>query len=353
MKFYNFIIQKSEKRDNILLSCALNYIFFNWLSYNFQFLYWEELLLFYHILLLPILAYVMILNIAEIVKRGIGRSADRILRSITISVVLLCAILNYSLYPTLSSAIFSLWIGLAIISLRISLTLKIPDGESKLKTVLKRISIVLGMRYGSISRNRLRRLMSLCLAYTFGTWFSICAEIQPNADVTPTDDSLVKTYFDSLKQLNDPQFDRLCAYDKLNVMQCIANIESTINQQSVAPTVVACFLSRDNNWHYAHETKTILICIDSLDADARKCLNSVLNGMYHNSLCERYLYNVIWQRDPALLWLKAEYESNFAQSRKCGDMSYLNTLEANASKYATRSINEYFDRINSLQTEPS
>ena len=349
MKIFGFLFQKNKKRDDILLSCALSYIFINWLLYSFQLLNREELLFFYHFLLIPIIVYAMTLNISVIKKNGIGRSAERISRNITISVALLCAILNYRLYPVLSSAIFLFWFGLAVISLRIALTRNIPDGVCIVKMVIMRLNIILGTQHGSIPRERLRRLRNLCLTYIFGTGFSIYSEIQPNAVVAPTDDSLVKTYFDNLKQLNDPQFHQLCADDKLNVMQCVANIEATIKGLSVAPTIVSFFLPLDIGWWYAHEIRTIAIDIDSLDADARKCMNVVLQGVYHSVLCERYLYNFIWQGDPTIRGLKAEYEGNLEEYKKHGDLCYLRTFEENTSKHVKKRVDEYFDRLKEIQ----
>ena len=279
------------------------------------------------------------------------RNRANLFMNIMISMGLTCALLSFRSRPVLTILIFALWLALSAFCVLRMLLWKIPDGRDVVKTIERRLWGALHISRGLLSFAALFCLIILCFGSLFGTGSAITSGVRPDSSVAHTDSSLIKTNFDSLKQIREPSWSQLTAEERLDVAQHVVNIEATILGLPASPKVVADVLPLGTIGYYSHETKSIAICIDQLGSDPAIFLDILLHEVFHcyqHYLCDAYENMDESYRDLQLFLLIAEYEDNFANYYSSGASYISQIVEITANAYANRYTGVYFEIIDEL-----
>lgn len=269
-----------------------------------------------------------------------------------IPIGLVCAVMTYRFHPILVTIIFILWMILIINYTAMCLRRRVPAGENR--------SLIIRVRVHNIF-HKSRRLMSFAVVFClvlfysvliFGTGVATEPNVKPDNNVDYTDNSLIKTNYDTIKNINEPYWSNLSEKEKLDVLQCVINVEATYLGLPAAPFLKADTLNPNTLGTYTHQTKTITISREHLNSDAIEVLDTILHECYHSyqhSLCEAYAVVDDQYKDLRMFLIIQDYKLNFSEYSRNGEAYHSQIVEQTARWYASSSVDEYFERIAQIQ----
>jgi energy-converting hydrogenase Eha subunit C len=282
------------------------------------------------------------------------RNSESIFINILLSTGLVCAIMAQSYYPIPVAAAFVLCAVLVVFYSVKVMTHKLPAGGGSLDIIIRRMGKVVHM-----SRHLAATAVILCIALLFsvlifGAGASYAPNIMPDHLVVPTDNSLIKTNYVSIRKINEPFWSGLSDREKLDVLQSVANVEATYLGLPGAISIKSGALPLKTAGEYCHKARTIEISRDFLQSSARDCLILVLKFSYlsyQHSLSEAYGAMDEQFRDLRLFGHIDVFYSEFSEYSMSADGHSLRTTLMLANMYAHTSVDEYFEIIENLRRE--
>ena len=201
--------------------------------------------------------------------------------------------------------------------------------------------------------------ISLLLGYFISTygWFKTSAKLPPDNNAAYTDGSLIKTHIGELKLLGEPYWSELSMHERLDVMQCVANIEATYLGLPEVLIVKTGKLEEGVIGEYYPTSKMIVLSTDYL-MSKNNCgysnLEVLLNGVFHSY--QYWLvaaYNTIDAKYKELQQFEfiKDHDSDVAAINRNGNVYYWSTIEERADSFAGYTVREYMKMIAMMEDD--
>ncbi|MDO5410431.1 MAG: hypothetical protein Q4F21_08260 [Lachnospiraceae bacterium] len=167
-----------------------------------------------------------------------------------------------------------------------------------------------------------------------------------------TQKQTISNNMDTILLLQSDEWEQLTTQDKLDVLQCVANIEAQYLGLPTELNVEACSLKKDQTGTYTDLTHVISVDIAHLEnSGVGEVLNTVLHEAYHSY--QHRLVDVYNNADKSTRNLRifssaATYEKefkNYSNGRKDIDAYFNQACEEDCRKYAELGVRDYYEKI--------
>jgi|GEM_PF-2809006 len=282
------------------------------------------------------------------------RNSESLLDNLVTPAGVICAIIVSDTYPIAVKIIFTLAAGLVVVIFTRSMIRKFPDGESALRVIGRRtIGIVLKSRQPA-SFASIACIVLLGVALVSGEEINSPAYVRPDHHVIATDNSLIKTNYETLKKIDEPYWSELTDAEKLNVLQCVVNTEVTYFGLPDAISIACAEMPPRYLGTYSHHERLIQISPEHLKSPARDCMVTVLHEVYHsyqNFQCDAFEEIDAKYRGLLLFSAIPVYAKEFSDYQLEGEAYYSQAAEISARAYSKANVDEYFEKIAKLQND--
>lgn len=269
-------------------------------------------------------------------------------------------LLPYELYTVLTYYVYIpklVWgaiIFSAITSIAFLLLAIMPDNQSSKK---KAPNFHRRLRHGLLGARTLVAFCLLALLVPLGVRLIfrhglISTNIQSVSAASKASEWTVKNNIETVQQLREEEWSRLNTQEKLDVLGVVLNIEIRYLGLNHELYLKSAVLDLNTAAHYNHNNHEIVIDIDHLqNAPADEILDSLCHECYHSYQYQMIdLYNATPEgyRDMLLFQYVGDYIeefSNYADGSENTIDYYNQTVEIAARRYASDSVEEYYELI--------
>ncbi len=250
----------------------------------------------------------------------------------------------------LIATVLSILIGIFVMTRRIN-----PKRNMK-RVIVKRLRRCVAMQGNIITVAMTVIMVPLLFRGIFGIPLfkpTVEAEIS-----TETEEQTISSNIDTILKLQEEEWQLLSMKNKLNVLQCVANIEAYYLGISNELKVGAANLPKYTLACYSEDFHTIYINLEHLENDsADEILNSCCHEAYHS-----YQYRLVDAYNEAPEELQelliynnaAQYADEFAEYVDGNEdffSYYSQQCEEDARNYAENAVDYYYSRINTYLEE--
>jgi hypothetical protein len=191
---------------------------------------------------------------------------------------------------------------------------------------------------------------------TYG-WLMTSSKLPANNIVAYTNGSLIQTHIETLKLLDDSHWFELTLQERLDIMQCVANIEATYLGLPDALIVKTGELREGRIGSYYHTSRTIILSTSYLMSE-NNCGYSTLELLLHE-VFHSYQYWLVAAyksfdeiyRNLLLFDHIRNYELELKLIDRDGSVYFWGSLEERADSFAYHATMEYMEKINALVYE--
>ena len=187
--------------------------------------------------------------------------------------------------------------------------------------------------------------------------FMTTARLPPDNNVAYTDGSLIKTHIETLRLLDDSYWPDLSLQERLDIMQCVANIEATYLGLPETITVKTGELQEGVLGSYHHTGRIIKISTSYLMSEINcgySNLELLLHEIFHSY--QYWLvaaYNTVDDRYKNLYLFEhiRDYEIELNPYNNVELSYFARIIELHANSFASYATSEYIYKIDALLAE--